>query len=315
MKKKIILLLLIILVISITIVALKITKCDVLADTNSKIDPNTRKILTGEKVNSINDTYVEDFSSEKDSNFSSDLNLANKIIEQHNINSLTKENSKTDDLKVKNYNNEIEGRKETVMYNKNFSITINKDKGKLISYISNKTSFQKNNLTKENIQNAAKSIFKQLNIDNSDKYELNYIEKFDDEIWRAGFVEKDENLLNIYNSVKFSFAPQSNELVTLAINNIEYANNGISVSKETADKIVQNYLSKSVANEISSSDVEIVRPNYFFENKSSGSIYVNIPQTRKAYVYTFNNKSESKVYIDCTTGEVIGGDKLLGGEF
>ena len=36
---------------------------------------------------------------------------------------------------------------------------------------------------------------------------------------------------------------------------------------------------------------------------------------RKAYVVWFNNTDKSRVYIDVTTGEVIGGDFLQGGIF
>ena len=63
-------------------------------------------------------------------------------------------------------------------------------------------------------------------------------------------------------------------------------------------------------------ELDIVRPNYFYsELNGDDSIYVKIPETRKAYVARFNNEAESEVYIDATTGEVIGGNMILGGEY
>ena len=55
----------------------------------------------------------------------------------------------------------------------------------------------------------------------------------------------------------------------------------------------------------------------YFYNELNGdeSIYVKIGETRQAYVAKFNNESASTLYIDATTGEIIGGDMILGGEY
>ena len=144
---------------------------------------------------------------------------------------------------------------------------------------------------------------------------MSYTTQFDEEIWRASFVKKYDELINPEENVKFSFAPQTKEIVTLAVNSINYDNNEVLISKEEAEKIAQNYLAQSTADKMTM-EIGIVRPNYFFEKKlNPGKLYKKVNYTRKAYIFTFNNVSKSKIYIDCTTGEVIGGDIIMGGEF
>ena len=145
--------------------------------------------------------------------------------------------------------------------------------------------------------------------------EFMYVEKFDEEIWRACFAKKYNGMINEGESVKFSFCPKTNEIVTLAINRTKYANNTVEISKDTATKIAEKYLNKSTATDMDI-DLEIVRPNYFYnELNGDESIYVKIGETRQAYVAKFNNESASTLYIDATTGEIIGGDMILGGEY
>lgn len=314
MKKKIIISLTIIAIFLIIICTVIFTKAHVLTKTNENTTTaSVPKILTGEKISSVGEGYVEITTNENISDKASNSNLANKVLTQYNINSLSNESISTDNLTVKQYNNVLEGRKETVMSNDYFRITLNTDTDELISYLNQKNKFPKNTLKKDKIQEAATEIFEKLNISNSQQYEFTDIEQFDDEIWRAGFVKKEGDLIDQNNSVKFSFSPQTKEILTLAINHVKYANNSILISKDTADNIAKQYFSKTNATEIASSDIEIVRPNYYYEDNRDSGIYVKIPQTIKAYVYTFNNTSKNKIYIDCTTGEVIGGDSMLGG--
>ena len=273
---------------------------------------NFSKILNKEEIDFEQNAYIE--SKAKINELSS-----NYIIEKSN-NILLKVGIKDKNINMNNseisqYRNEIDSRNETVISNEDFLITLNSDNGELISFTSDEISFEDNKLSKDEIKNIALDIFENLDIKDSQQYELSYVTEFDEEIWRAGFVKKYNDLVNEGECVKFSFAPQTKEVVTLAINNIEYANNDILISKVEAEKIANEYLSKSKADKMSM-EIKIVRPNYLYENKLGyGKVYKKINQARKAYVFTFNNESNSKVYVDCTTGEVLGGDIIMGGEF
>lgn len=71
--------------------------------------------------------------------------------------------------------------------------------------------------------------------------------------------------------------------------------------------IAENYLDKSSANNMTMTK-EIIRPNFFYKQlEGYSNIYANINQYRNAYVFTFDNNAQSQVYVDCSTGEVIGG--------
>lgn len=274
-----------------------------------------QSILTGEKLANVGDTYEE---IEEVATFSLNntqkrvISKANEYVENLNVKDVifSEENSN-----VKNYNNALESRVETVVSNNDAIIKINAETNELISYINTDTQFERNTLTREEIQTKAISIFNNLENTNKEEYELIYIEQFDDEIWRAGFAKKYSGLINENESIKFSFCPQTGEIVTLNINKVSFDNNETLITEEDARNIAKPYLDKSVADNMDIS-VEIVRPNYFYTNAlANDEIYVNIAKTRKAYVCTFNNDAESKVYVDCTTGEVIGGNMILGGEY
>lgn len=240
------------------------------------------------------------------------FDIANEYLEDINATTLTFSNETST---VKKFNNALESRQETVISNDESILKINSENGDLVSYINNKTEFAINTLNEVEIKEKAIKIFNNLKKVDKIDYEMVYLEKFDDEIWRVGFAKKYDDMINQLESIKFSFCPQTEEIVTLAINKVKFDNNEVVLSKEEARNIANPYLDKSVADNMDI-NLEIVRPNYFYaEVSNDDSVYANIEKTRKAYVCTFNNEAESKVYIDCTTGEVIGGNMILGGEY
>lgn len=277
------------------------------------------KILTGKKIMSVQESYkeVEDSSksisnSKAVTNDNAVLNKANEYLENINVDSTT---FTTQNSTIQKFNNALESKQELVISNEKATIKIDSQTGELLSFVNNKNNFTVNTLSDTAIQQKAIEIFN--NLDNIDKenYKLLYVEKFDDEIWRAGFGKKYGDLINSAESVKFSFCPQTSEIVTLAVNRIEFDDNKIVISENDARRIAQPYLNKSIATNMDIK-VEIVNPNYFYEEASDdGSIYANINRTRRAYICTFNNESKSQVFIDCTTGEVIGGNMIAGGEY
>lgn len=272
-------------------------------------------ILTGQKIESIEDTYTEINRGIMTLNSNDNqevITKANEYINDLNVNDtiFTAENSQ-----IKNYNNALESRLETVVANEQAVIKLNSETNELVTYINNKTNFESSVFSEEEVKGKAIIIFDNIEGINKEKYELTHIEQFDDEIWRVGFAKKYDGLINKGESINFSFCPTNNEIVTLAINRISYANNNVELSENEARKIANEYLNKSEADNMTI-ELDIVRPNYFYnELKGDDSIYVKIDQTRKAYVAKFDNESASKVYIDATTGEIIGGDMVLGGEY
>ena len=115
-------------------------------------------------------------------------------------------------------------------------------------------------------------------------------------------------------AVALSICPATKELNTLTIRDNKYEHNQIKITEEQAREIASKYLERSKATGIKKVTTEIIKPNLLFEEEK-GKIYKEIKGMRKAYVVWFNNTDKSRVYIDVTTGEVIGGDFLQGGIF
>lgn len=297
MKRKIILSLLIIVVISSIIFVYLFADIDGFSKSKTNNSFN-------EKISSAADGYIEVASDEV--NITNDTNLAKNILNKY---SLMNKTTNFDNLTVKQYNNAMDKRKEIVVSNDSFSVTFNANTSELISYTNKKASFVKNTLPKDKVEQVATEIVERLNIPEKEQYEAIHIDLFDDEIWTAEFAKKEGELINIGNRLRFSFSPEEKEILTFGRINVPYANNKVLISKEKADGIAKDYLSRCNATEVVSSNIEIVRPNYFYDADYSTTLYTNINQMRKAYVYTFNDEFKSKVYIDCTTGEVIGGEQ------
>lgn len=277
------------------------------------------KILTGKKIVSVQESYkeVEDSSRSisngkavNDDNVV--LDKANEYLENINMNSTT---FTIQNSTIQKFNNALESKQELVISNEEATIKIDSQTGELLSFVNNKNNFAVNTLSDIAIEQKAIEIFNNLTNVDKENYTLLYVEKFDDEIWRAGFGKKYGDLINSAESVKFSFCPQTSEIVTLAVNRTGFDDNDIVLSEKDARKIAQPYLNKSIASSMDI-QIEIVNPNYFYEEVSNdGSVYVNINRARRAYVCTFNNESKSQIFIDCTTGEVIGGNMIAGGEY
>lgn len=289
----------------------------VFANSINKDAQEIKELNLKDTVN-IDDTYIKLDS--KNTKSASSMNredeiakmkVANKYLETFK---LTDKKINTTDTKIEVYRNNLENITETVISNPDMIVTLNNDTGKLISYINNKTNFEKNTLSKASIESKALEMLS--NIANSNEYKLIMLEQFDEEIYRAKFAKTYGKYVNPGELVSFSFAPQTSEVVTFAQKSVPFANNEIKLSESDAKKIAEKYLEKSTASEISSISLEIVQPNSnLAEPLPNGQVYKNATQTRLAYVCNFNNSSKTQIYIDCTTGEAIGADMILGGDF
>ena len=121
-------------------------------------------------------------------------------------------------------------------------------------------------------------------------------------------------------TVKSYLSPQDGEFNSFTIHTTKYANNEIKLSENKARKIVEAFAKEDgkrkfegikVANMKVS--VEIVIPNYTFEKLIvNGYTQRYLPETRRAYVFTYGDIFPFRIYVDCTTGEILGGDEVIG---
>lgn len=187
---------------------------------------------------------------------------------------------------------------------------IDAETGELIQTLSKKQEYTDNNCTEEEAKTIANELYKELDIKDEYKcYEQNGIAKFDEELWIATFSKKYGELYNDYESVKITFAPGDKQIKIISvINEGIYENNKVNISEEKALEIAKEKINYSGEYEIK---LAIVQPNYFFKDRNNYLVYKKVEKTRTAYVVTFKDSENTIVYVDSTTGEVIGGDVAL----
>ena len=177
-----------------------------------------------------------------------------------------------------------------------------------------------------------------------DEYKISYVNcnNGDDEnkayMWYITFAKEYDGIFNEYQSVNMTIIPKINKVTQLSIENEPFDDNPIEISEEQAieiakekDKIIntENHIQKNIE-----SNLAIVRVNpqvYLKENglengnetttledgtKYSYSTYKMNGRVRKAYTISIFYEDRTfgiprTYYVDCTTGEVIGGDDIF----
>lgn len=263
---------------------------------------NSTNILT--KIEN-NDEFNKDLLLQKATEYKSIINSkdSSKAISNHKI----KENKNT----IQFYNNEIDSRNESSIDFEDELICLNADTGELIHYTQKNPSLSATNLSENEIKEIGLQLYESIKEMLNNEYVYTELEQYDEEIWTIRFYKYYDGLINPGESVKISFSPESHEIVNLVILNNEFANNAVEISQEEAFSIAKKYMKKTTATEMHS-EMKIINPNYFWF-KNAGS-YKNVNILRKAYVFICNDKASVEIYVDCTTGEVIGGNMITGGE-
>lgn len=163
-------------------------------------------------------------------------------------------------------------------------------------------------------------------------------------IWYADFYKKYEELLNPYENIKIGWIPTINGLYSLSFENSAYENNEEKISKEDAIKIAmekdkQIETKKTIKETKAEIQIKQMNENVYlrenfkedyekgfiqtimqktgdntYELKEDATLYKTEKRVRKVWVVVikYDNQentglSEFSYYIDCTTGEIIGG--------
>lgn len=130
------------------------------------------------------------------------------------------------------------------------------------------------------------------------EYELVYLEKLDDYVWEANFQKKYGDVYNMYESVKIFFIPETQTIAALTVFDEEYSSPSAETMTVTeATEIAETELD---INNIVSSELTIIKENNYFNNENQNT------NLHKAWVLT--TADEEYIYVDSSTGEIIGGD-------
>ncbi len=293
-----------ILILSLCVIFIIVASTIVLANFNN----NTREIkgeLNLNETTTIEESYVKI----ERNNIDADkyIKIANNYLTNLKITDKRFENT---DTKIEFYQDNILSREEVSISNKDMLIKLESETGALLTYINQKTEFEKNEFSENEVKEKTLEIFK--NVANVNEFEMILLEKFDEELYLAKFCKKYDNYINPGEVISISFAPQTSEIVTFTETYMPFANNNVEISNEDARQNAEQYLKKSVATDMEIT-LEIVMPNYGL-NKAlfDGRVYKSANQTRLAYICRFNNEAKTEIYIDATTGEAIGTSRILG---
>lgn len=229
------------------------------------------------------------------------IELANTYLDTYKF---TDKKFSVESAEIRNYKNDADNVEVISIYDSDISVEIDKNTNQFLSFSDGiSDNLKECNLSEQEIEKRAWELLGKFA--NVDDYKLRSLDQFDEEIYIAKFAKKYGEYANIGERINFSFAPQTSEIITFHKANIPFANNKIILKEEHAKKIAQKYIGETTATEIEVS-LEIVRPDKWTEE---GKKYRN--ETRLAYVCKFNDEDRTEIYVDCTTGGVIGTVKWL----
>lgn len=247
------------------------------------------------------------------------------------------------------YKDFVEGDNSWLLNSKKVSMGINAKSGK-IEYVNIPTWEYKipynYGITREEAIKVAKELLKKYKPeDYTGKYELvkltrNMETDKGSYIWYADFYKKYGELINSSEKISIGWIPTINGLYSLSFENITYENNEQKISKDEAIKIAterDKQIEKNKSIIETKAEIKIRRMNadvYLRENfkdeyekgtlnmektgentyklKEDAVIYKTEKRVRKVWcvVIKYSDNMSFSYYIDCTTGEIIGGTCL-----
>lgn len=208
------------------------------------------------------------------------------------------------DYKIQLVTNNLTNEKYYRMMGSGARIEIIQETGEVRSYINSKPSNYVSGTLygKEKIKEVAEKIITTNDLLKTNKgYELIEIKEKDNYYPTTWFRDNINNKLML-----MIFDPDSEEIIAIATKQIPISeNNEIKLDEATAKNIAKHKVNLSEQDILMVEQKEVV-PNHMF--LESGYYYSQINIKRNAYVVTFNTISKLQVFVDATTGEIIGGD-------
>ncbi len=197
-------------------------------------------------------------------------------------------------------------------------------------------------VSKDEAERIAKQIYNELGYKDGE-YELASLKKNaltdDTNLWGADFCKKYDGIYNIYQCVRITFIPEIKQLTIYTLFDDEFENNPIIISKEQAietaknkaismrpEGIIESIDAKldirkmnafvySQEQSIIERDNNIISNTITIQNTDDNQVYVTNETVRKVWVVEIVYKSDlfadkNSYFVDCTTGEIIGGDSV-----
>lgn len=222
-----------------------------------------------------------------------------KINSSKNISKLTNDSIK----KVIN-DNKTNSKLLKIETNDGYGITINTKTGNLKNIISRENNYEKNTMSKTEIEKIALEIYKNFELKEYSGYDLLSLGQFDDELWTAVFCKSYNGILSEYESVKITFSPMSKEIKSVGIFDEPNEQNEVIITKEQAEKIAEEFLMIDVID----SELAIKRYNKLYEDMEKYLDYSQSTIIRNVWNVSLENGNT--IFIDATTGNIVGGEEI-----
>ena len=228
-----------------------------------------------------------------------------------------------------------------IQTNEQISVNVDAYTGNLTSYSDNSIDDTKiaSTMNKENVEKTIKEIYQ--NLGYSEEYVLTNLQKNaitdDTNLWQGDFCKMYDGIVNEYECIRLTIIPEIKHLWGLNIFNTKTENNPVEISKEEAIEIAKSK-SKALGKDESNiksitAKLKFEKMNTFvysqevYEESISNNNVTTIQSTNDTYGYRtenlvrkvwrveieYNNnlfKELDSYFVDCTTGEIIGGDAI-----
>lgn len=232
------------------------------------------------------------------------------ITNQNKVKNYMKENQliKNDesDYKIQLITNNVTDEKYFRMIGSGATIDIIQKTGEIRRYINaNPDDFiLGTSYAKDKTENIAKKIMESNELLQANKnYELKEIKENSNYFPTACFKDSINNKM-----LYMIFNPDNEEIAIIITKAIPVSeNNEVKIDEETAKNIALNKVNLLDKNILKVEQKEVIPNSMFLE---AGYYYSDINIKRNAYVISFDTISKLQVFVDATTGEILGGDGI-----
>jgi hypothetical protein len=143
-------------------------------------------------------------------------------------------------------------------------------------------------------------------------YELAYLADIGSGLWQADYCMKYNEVFNPYQCIRLRFSPLTEQLLLIRIFDEPFENNPYVITKEQAIDLVKKEIGTENIKTISAEQT-IEKMNALLYQEKNEGLYRTEQIVRNIWLIKFiktDTEWEEMYYVDGTTGEFIGGDKM-----
>lgn len=185
------------------------------------------------------------------------------------------------------------------------------DSGSVISMIFPDIVSEQTNFSDADVIGISEEIMTKIEY-SSKGYELAYSSEIGGGIWQTDYCKKYNGIFNPYQCIRIRFSPATKQLLLIRVFDEEFENNPYIITKEEAIKKVEEQIGKENIESINAEQT-IEKMNAILYQETNDGTYRTDQIVRNIWLVKFlrvDTHWEEMYYVDGTTGEFIGADKI-----